>query len=197
VLAFLGALPEWHVVGFFDDGIQSGAKINAIPVLGDRNALRDWKEPLAVVIAIGSATVKKEIGEFLLPNVQLHYPVLIHPKAVILDASRVKIGGGSMVTAGAVITTDVTIGKHVLINLNVTIGHDTHIEDYVSVMPGVNLAGEVHIGKASLVGSGANILNRCSIGKNSVIGSGSVVTKNIGDHKVAVGIPARVLKEKA
>ena len=44
------------------------------------------------------------------------------------------------------------------------------------------------------IGSGANILPGVSIGDNSIIGAGSVVIKDIPANSVAVGIPAKVIK---
>lgn len=35
-----------------------------------------------------------------------------------------------------------------------------------------------------------------SIGKNSIIGAGSVVTKNIPSYSIAIGNPARVIKNR-
>ena len=45
------------------------------------------------------------------------------------------------------------------------------------------------------VGAGCIILDGVSIGRNTVIGAGSVVTRSIPSNVIAVGIPARVIKE--
>ena len=50
------------------------------------------------------------------------------------------------------------------------------------------------IGNNVWIGSGANILPGVSIGDNSIIGAGSVVIKDIPANSVAVGIPAKVIK---
>lgn len=53
------------------------------------------------------------------------------------------------------------------------------------------------IGDAAWVGAGSIILESVSyIGKGAIIGAGSVVTKNIPDFKVAVGNPAKIIKER-
>lgn len=41
-----------------------------------------------------------------------------------------------------------------------------------------------------------NIIAGVTIGKGSVIGAGSVVTKDIPPYSVAVGVPAKVIKER-
>ena len=52
----------------------------------------------------------------------------------------------------------------------------------------------VHIGNNVWIGSGAIILPGVSIGDNAVIGAGSVVTKDIPENAVAVGNPAKVIR---
>ncbi len=54
--------------------------------------------------------------------------------------------------------------------------------------------GKIEIGEYSFIGAGTIIMPNVHIGRNCVIGAGSVVTKDIPDESVAVGIPARVIK---
>ena len=53
----------------------------------------------------------------------------------------------------------------------------------------------VEIGKGSWIGSGAIILPGSKIGEHVVIGANSVVTGEIPSHSVAVGSPARVVRQ--
>ncbi|WP_296014180.1 acyltransferase [uncultured Treponema sp.] len=52
----------------------------------------------------------------------------------------------------------------------------------------------VFIGEETIVGMGARILPGVKIGKHCCIGANSVVTQDIPDYSVAVGIPAKVVK---
>lgn len=52
----------------------------------------------------------------------------------------------------------------------------------------------VHIGDGSWLGTHVVIAGNITIGKHCVIGANSVVTKDIPDYSVAVGIPAKVVK---
>jgi sugar O-acyltransferase (sialic acid O-acetyltransferase NeuD family) len=191
VLSMLHALSEWEVTGFYDDGMDKGTVIKQLPVLGGVEDLLLAKEPVNIVLAFGNPSVKMQLAARLQSNNQIHFPVLIHPHAVIQDKLSIRLGRGTIITAGVVFTTDIEIGEHVLINLNTTVGHDVHMGDCSSVMPGVNIAGEVTIGKGVLIGSGANILNGLHIGDHCRIGAGSVVTKSVASGKTVVGIPAR------
>lgn len=51
------------------------------------------------------------------------------------------------------------------------------------------------IGDGSWIGTHVAIIGDVHIGKNCVIGANSVVTKDIPDYSVAVGIPAKIIKQ--
>lgn len=53
----------------------------------------------------------------------------------------------------------------------------------------------VIIKEGSWLGTRVTVCPGVTIGKNSVIGAGSVVTKDIPDYSVAVGVPAKVVKK--
>ena len=53
--------------------------------------------------------------------------------------------------------------------------------------------GKIHVGDDTFIGMRSMIMPGVTIGKNCVIGAGSVVTKDVPDRCVVVGIPARVL----
>ena len=51
------------------------------------------------------------------------------------------------------------------------------------------------IGNDAWLGAGVIVLPEVTIGEGAIIGAGSVVTKDIPAHSVAVGNPARVIKQ--
>jgi acetyltransferase-like isoleucine patch superfamily enzyme len=61
---------------------------------------------------------------------------------------------------------------------------------------GVTAAG-IRIGDDVWIGSGVRILDGVTIGDRCIIGAGSVVTRSIPAGSTAVGVPARVVQEKA
>lgn len=63
-----------------------------------------------------------------------------------------------------------------------------------SFSPMPNGKPNVDIGDDSWLGTNVVIVGNIRIGKHCVIGANSVVTKDIPDCSVAVGIPARVIK---
>ena len=91
----------------------------------------------------------------------------------------------------------VRIGDHVLTANNVYISDNVHdyrdISRPVMQQP-VIVKGKVEIGDGCWLGENAVILG-ASVGKNCVIGANAVVTHDIPDFSVAVGIPARVIRQ--
>ena len=55
--------------------------------------------------------------------------------------------------------------------------------------------GKVIIKDGAHIGIGSIIMPGVTIGKGAVIGAGAVVTKDIPDYCLAVGVPAKVIKE--
>ena len=55
----------------------------------------------------------------------------------------------------------------------------------------------IHVGSHVFIGVNSIIMPGVSIGSNVVIGAGSVVTKDIPDHSVAIGVPAKVVSSFA
>ena len=78
------------------------------------------------------------------------------------------------------------------------------IEDYVqigshcsiySVSTIDNKEGEVILKKNCRIGSHSVIMPGVTVGENSIIGAFSFVNKDIPDNTIAVGVPAKVIKE--
>lgn len=94
-------------------------------------------------------------------------------------------------------TSNIYIGKNVLIADKVYITDNLH--EYTNIYKPImnqpiKQLSEVNIGDGSWLGENVCVIG-ASIGKNCVIGSNSVVTKDIPDFCVAVGIPAKVIKK--
>jgi acetyltransferase-like isoleucine patch superfamily enzyme len=56
--------------------------------------------------------------------------------------------------------------------------------------------GDIIIGDGAWLGYGVIVLDGARIGKGAVVGAGSVVTDNIPDGCIAVGVPARVVNRR-
>lgn len=138
-------------------------------------------------IAIGDARIRSQLMERFSDK---HFPVLIHPSAVIAD--DVEIGEGSVVMAGAVINPSVTIGRGCIVNTCSSVDHDCLLGDYVHLAVGAHLSGTVSIGNRTWIAIGASISNNVCICGDCIIGAGAVVIRDIAQPGVYIGIPAKL-----
>ncbi|WP_414571009.1 acyltransferase [Nostoc sp. CCY 9925] len=93
---------------------------------------------------------------------------------------------------------DIKIGKHCMIAAHSGIYANNHnFADPMQPMKyqGVTRKGIV-IEDDCWLGHGVTVLDGVTIGQGSVIGAGAVVNKDIPPFSVAVGIPARVIKNR-
>ncbi len=111
----------------------------------------------------------------------------VHPSATFGVATT--LAEGVVVCAGAAVSNNVRLGRHVHVNPNATIGHDADLHDFVSVNPAAVISGEVLVGEETLVGAAATVLQNLSIGARTVIGAGAVVTRNVPNGVVVKGVP--------
>jgi sugar O-acyltransferase (sialic acid O-acetyltransferase NeuD family) len=184
---------KWNVLGFVDDNPKlHGAELCNIPVLGGF----DWLEQnsgknFEVICGVGNPRSRKAIAGCA-ANRGFKFCTLVHPNARM--SRWVELGAGTIVAAGAILTTQIKIGPHTIVNFGTTVGHDTSIGAYCNISPGCHISGCVKFGDGVEFGTGAVIIHGRSIGDWSVIGAGAAVGIDVPSHVTAVGVPCRVIK---
>lgn len=145
-----------------------------------------------------------------------------HPSAIIEE--NVLIGAGTKVwhhchiREGAVIGSDVILGKGVYIDCNVVIGDNVKIQNNVSVYQGVVIEDDVFLGphcvftndlypranseewqviatlvkKGASIGANATILCGNTVSEYSMVAAGSVLTSDTLPFSLVAGQPARL-----
>jgi len=116
----------------------------------------------------------------------------IHPSALV--SSSATIGAGSLVFHGSKIQAGTRVGDGVIVNTGGSIDHDCSIGDFAHIAPNVTLCGYVEVGEGANIGAGSVVIPGVKIGRWATLGAGSTVIKDIPDHAVAVGCPARVIR---
>jgi len=117
---------------------------------------------------------------------------LVDPTSIV--ARSCALAGGIYVNSGCTIGAATRFEDFVFVNRGACIGHHVVLERFVSIGPGAVLGGQVKVGKGSLIGAGAVVLPEVQIGENAVVGAGSIVTKDIPDHTLVLGNPARAVR---
>ena len=130
--------------------------------------------------------LKELFGDNLGENSQIMAPI----SGAAFD--RIKIGDNVFINSNSLLMArgGITIEDDVMFAANVQLfsnNHDEYDRQVLTCKP-------IHIKKGAWIGAGASILPGVTIGKYAIVGAGAIVTKDVGDYEVAVGIPAKVVK---
>jgi UDP-2-acetamido-3-amino-2,3-dideoxy-glucuronate N-acetyltransferase len=147
----------------------------------------------------------------------------VHDTAIVEDGAAVGEGTAVWhhchVRSGAHIGSGCNLGKNVYIDDGAVVGDRVKIQNNVSVFNGVSIGNDVFVGPSAVftndlvprafdpewkitpttvdrgasIGANATIVCGNHIGAYAMVAAGSTVTKDVADHQLVAGTPARHL----
>ena len=147
--------------------------------------------------------------------------VFIHQTACVEEGSEIgagtRIWHQAHVRDGASLGENTVVGKNAFIDAGVHVGSGCKIQNNVSVYSGVTIEDDVFVGPSATftndlvprafngdwtrtdtlvrcgasIGANATIVCGVELGEYCMVAAGAVVTKNVDDHSLVVGNPAR------
>jgi len=140
-------------------------------------------------IAIANIAARRRIAETL---AGVDFATIVHPSAVL--GTSVRLGEGSIVAAGCILTCDIQLGHHTHLNLSTTVGHDAVCGDFLTTAPGARISGACRLGSGVFMGSNAVLREKVYVADDAQIGAGAVVLQDIDEAGLWAGVPARKLR---
>ena len=182
---------KWSEIIFVDDS-ENIDNPRPIPIFTFKDLLQEYSlNEYEVCIAIGEPSIREKLfGKVKEEGVKI--ASVIHPEVTIPDSTI--IGEGVIICKFVSVTCDIKIGNNVYIHPMACIGHDAIIGDNSVISSYVDVAGNCNVGSKTFLAINVILKQGISIGSNTIVGMASVVHRNLPDSVIAMGNPARPMK---
>lgn len=188
------------------DGVRvlEYAVVGKQPVLSPRSTAK--REPLPPTVIGDGAVIST--GAVVFAGTEIGARTIVGDQACVRE--RCSIGADVVVGRGSLVENDTTVGDRTKIQADAYVTAYSTVEEDVFIAPCVvttndNFMGRTErrhelvkgptIRRGARVGGGAILCPGVEIGEEAFIGAGAVVTKDIPPRKVAVGVPARAIRD--
>lgn len=119
------------------------------------------------------------------------------PRFQCTYGAHVRLDDGAFVNANAFFMDDaaITVGAHARLGPGAQLMTALHpIDDHARRREGWERALPISIGENCWLGASVTVGAGVSIGRNTVVGAGSLVLRDLPDHVLAAGSPARIIR---
>lgn len=182
---------RWSRIKFVDDVLVDDVKYGSQVLKFDQVMANGGLDHSEFLIAAGEPTVRRKIREKL-EQANAKFGQLIDVSTVVAETAL--FSDGVIITPLCSISSDAVLARNSCVNTMSIIGHDVFIGENSVISSMVNMGGGCIVGENSYIGMGALIKEGIKIGSNSIVGMGSVVYNDIPDGVIALGNPARVMR---
>jgi acetyltransferase-like isoleucine patch superfamily enzyme len=188
--------------------IGDGCTIEDHAVLGKRPRLAPHSEAGGAIAGLELGTgASVGVGAVVFGGARIGARAIIGDQTFVRERSV--IGEGSVIGRGSVVDNDVTVGARVRVQTNVYLTAFSVVEDDVFVGPCAMTTNDdtmarhgpetpmrgATLRRACRVGGGVVLTPGVEVGEEAFIAAGAVVTRDVPPRAVAMGVPARVIRQ--
>lgn len=201
-----------HPTAVVHEGTALGAGVRVLeyavvgkqPVLSPRSTAK--REPLPPAVIGDGAVVST--GAVVFAGTEIGARTIVGDQACIRE--RCRIGEDVVVGRGSLVENDTSVGDRTKIQADAYVTAYSTVEEDVFIAPCVvttndNFMGRTErrhalvkgptIRRGARIGGGAILCPGVEIGEEAFVGAGAVVTRDVPPRKVAVGVPARAIRD--
>lgn len=163
------------------------------PCIEETEALStQYAEGEDVILAIGSSAARSKVASKIFgAGLNVRFPNLIDPAAIVSGDLRSSPDRGLVVFPGAFVSTRVSIAQHCHVNALASVSHEASLSAFCTVSPQAVVCGNVSIGERVFLGANCTVLDGLSIAADITVGGGAVVISPLSEPGTYSGVPAR------
>jgi len=181
IIDLVTALNRYELIGVIDDRLPAGSQIMGLPVLGGTETLLEMQQhgihlAINAVGGIGNFAIRQKVFDSL-AQAGFTCPTVVHPTAFIEPSAT--LDDGVQVLSQSYISSDAKIGFGTVVNAGVVVSHDCILGKCVNLSPGAMLAGNVRVEDFAQIGMAATVNLDLKIGARSRIGNGATVKADV------------------
>jgi len=183
---------KWDEICFIDDA-RTGDEFYGARLFSLERVLESFDlSDIEATIANGEPVVRKVLYDKLKAR-GVKLATIVDNSAIISDTAVLE--EGVIITSYCSVSSSAVVGRNVAVNAKAIIGHDVTLGDHCVISSLVNVGGACTVGENSYIGMGVPIKEGLSIGKDVIVSMGSVVYNDIPDSVIALGNPARPMRQ--
>lgn len=183
---------QYEFCGFIDSFKSIGENHLGFPILAQHISELNQPQDYAYFISVGD-NQHRHCHYQDLQTAQVRIISIIDKTALI--SPNTQFGQGVFIGKMAIVNSDVVVGDNTVINTKALIEHGCRVGKHCNISTNSTLNGDVKIADFAYIGSSSVINGQLSVGENTTVGSGAVVVKSLPANCVAVGVPAKIIKQ--